>query len=128
MTTLRIEVARYSGTTIQKVVDGLRIAGCMKHLEIDPDDHAFLPIEELKRALEADGFHVDLVPWPVPPPLPWWRRLGGWHRRVYYWGRRVVLRETVEEQLMQAFLGSSEVHEMSMRESTLMKALRKREP
>lgn len=131
MTTLRIEVGRRSGTTIADVVAGLDRAGCMKSLEIDPDQIAFLPIDDLRDALVRDGFFVELVPWPPPPPLPLWARVRAWPYRVWMWGRRVVLRETEEEQFArvywESFVGNDALHRASTRESPMMKAIRDRD-
>jgi hypothetical protein len=128
MTTLRIEVARCSGTTIEDVLQGLRLAGCMKHVEIDPGEHQFIPIEELQHALECDGFYVDVRPWPEPPPLPLWRRVRALPRRAYLWGRRVFLGETYTEQYLNAVWGgdaSDALHRLSTRESPLLLERRK---
>lgn len=131
MTTLRVEVGRCSGTTVEDVVEGLRRAGCMKDVEIISDAHAFLPIEELKSALEADRYWVDVHPDPPPPPLPWWRRVRGWPRRAYYWGRRIFLRETETEQfvsvLMEAYTPLDSIHAAGMRESPILKRLREQQ-
>lgn len=132
MTTLRIEVGRRTGTTIYDVLEGLRTAGCMKYLEIDPDAQEYVPIEDLRRVLETEGFDVELVPWPDPPPLPWWRTVRGWPRRVYYWGRRVVLRETHDQQLsrvMADIYGKGDLlHAASLRDSPVMQQLKKEAP
>lgn len=131
MTTLRVEVGRACGTTVEDVVEGLWRAGCMKHLEINPDAFAFLPIEELRQALIARGFYVELVPDPPPPPLPWWRWVRTWPRRVYYWGRRLVLRETEVEQLARAMFsaygGADGVQALATRESPIMALMRQPE-
>lgn len=131
MTTLRIEVGRCSGTTVEDVVAGLRLAGCMKYLEIDPDAHAFLPIEELKAALEGERFDVVVRPEPPPPPLPWWRRVRGWPHRVYYWGRRVFLREREIDQFMhelqKAYEPSDELHRVMMQQSPFLMRIQRPE-
>lgn len=127
MTTLRVEVGRCCGTTVEDVVAGLRRAGCMKYLEIDPDACQHIPIDELKAALEADGFQVELRPEPPPPPLPWWRRVRFVPRRVWFWLRRVFLRETELDQLtnamMEAYLPMDRLHAASMRESPILARL-----
>lgn len=123
MTTLRIEVGRASGTTIEHVIRGLRIAGCMKDVEIE-EGHAFLPIEELRAALEGDGFYVEVIPQPVPPPVPFWRYVVSWPRRVYFWGRRVLLRESYTDQLVDALMGGYDgdaLHAASTRESPILR-------
>jgi len=125
MTTLRIEVGRACGTTVEQVVEGLRLAGCMKYLELDPSACAFLPIDELTAALENDLFTVELRPWPEPPPPSFWRRLRAWPRRVYLWARRRVFHETATEQLMNAYFNAPEIHAMAMRESPFFSKLRK---
>ncbi len=126
MTTLRIEVGRHCSTRIEDVVEGLIRAGCMKSLEIDPSAYAFLPIDELKAALEAELFYVDLVSWPEPPPPSLGRRLRALPFRVYRWGRRVVLRERYTEQFMADRWGD-DLHAVSMRESPLMRKIRGRD-
>jgi hypothetical protein len=128
VTTLRIEVARCSGTTIADVLQGLRLAGCMKHIEIDPSEHQFIPYEQLSDALERDGFYVEVRPWPEPPPLPLWRRARALPRRAYLWGRRVFLGETYTEQYLHAVWGndpSDALHRVSMAESPLLRMRRK---
>jgi hypothetical protein len=128
LTTLRIEVARCTGTTIDEVIQGLRLAGCMKHIEIDPGEHQFLPYEDLVCALERDGFYVEVRSWPEPPPLPLWRRARALPGRAYLWGRRVCLGETVAQQYLNIVWGPTdidEVHELSMRESPLLRVKRK---
>jgi len=123
MTTLRVEVGRHVGTSIEDVVQGLRLAGCMHHLEIDPSAYQFFPIDEVRVALENDGFTVDLVPWPAPPPLPLWRRVRGWPGRAYRWGRRLFLGETVEEQFLADIFGATagdRLHEASTRASPFL--------
>jgi hypothetical protein len=130
MTTLRIEVGRCEGTTVEDVVAGLRLAGCMKELEIVPNGGSqFIPIDELQRALEGEAFHVELVPDPEPPPLPWWRWVRTWPRRLHMWGRRVVLRESESDQLMEAlfasYVGADAVHRLATAESPMMKKLQR---
>lgn len=130
MTTLRIEVGRHSGTTIEDVVEGLRKAGCMKHVELYTDSHAFLPVPELRVALREAGFYVDDITEPPPPPLPWWRYVRAWPRRVYYWGRRVILRESIEDQIVRSMLDiydrdGSLLNAISTRESPFMRKVRK---
>lgn len=125
MTTLRIEVGRHCGTTVEHVVRGLLLAGCMKHIEIDPSAYAFLPIDELERALECELFHVELRAWPSPPPPSLWRRILAWPRRAYLWTRRRVFHETATEQLVRAYSGASAMHTASLRESPIMAKLRK---
>ncbi len=123
MTTLRIEVGRHCSTRVEDVVEGLIRAGCMKSIEIDPSAPAFLPIEELKAALEAELFYVDLVSWPEPPPPPLGRRLRSLPRRLYRWCRRVVLQESYTEQFMADRWGD-ELHSLSTRESPMMRKMR----
>lgn len=131
MTTLRIEVGRCSGTTVEDVVKGLRRAGCMKYIEIDPDAMAFIPIEALRKALEDEHFEVALVPWPKPPPLPWWRRVRHWPHRVHLWGRRVFLGEKEVDQLARAMWGAyaegDAINALSNRESPLLAKLSRNE-
>jgi hypothetical protein len=126
MTTLRVEVGRHCGTTVEDVVRGLQQAGCMKDIEIVPNAGSeWIPIEELKRALEAELFHVELVPDPPPPALPWWRWPLTWPRRVYYWARRVVLRESFTEQLAHAFYRDTSAWEdIATRESPMLRKVR----
>lgn len=123
MTTLRIEVARCCGTTVESVIQGLRLAGCMKHIEIDPSEHQFLPYEDLVSALERDGFYVEVRPWPEPPPLPLSRRVRAWPRRAWRWLRRLVLRETYTEQYLRDIYGKYEV--LSTRDSPLLQLRKK---
>jgi len=128
MTTLRVEVGRACSTTIEDVVRGLRLAGCMRSIEIDPTGVQFLPIDDVRKALENDGFDVDLVAWPEPPPLPWWRRVRGWPGRVYRWGRRVVLGETFEEQFISDLFESYDadtIHKIATRESPFLRKVGK---
>ena len=122
MTTLRIEVGRACSTTIEDVVLGLHRAGCMKDIELYTDSHAFLPIDELRVALRRAGFYVDDVTEPPPPPLPWWRYVQAWPRRVYYWGRRVVLRESTADQFLRVLYPPERVEAIErfiMRESPI---------
>ena len=132
MTTLRIEVGRRSGTTVWDVLEGLRIAGCMKDVEIDPDPIAFLPIVDLRAALESEGYYVELRPWPDPPPLPFFTRVRYWPRRAYRWARRVVLRERLEDQFLQdvfdSYGNSKAMHDASTRESPMLRMLRGKAP
>ncbi len=130
MTTLRIEVARYSGTSVEDVIEGLRKAGCMSDIGIYPEAHAHLPVEELRAALIGDGFCVSDVFEPPPPPLPWWRYVRAWPRRIYYWLRRVFLRESIEDQIVRSMLDiydrdGSLLHAISTRESPFMRKVRK---
>lgn len=131
MTTLRIEVGRSSGTTVEQVIRGLRMAGCMKYVEIE-EGHAFLPIEELRAELVGDGFYVEIIPQPVPPPVPLWRYVLSWPRRVYFWGRRVLLRESHTDQLVDALMGAYEQQDgwraASMRESAFLRAVKQDGP
>lgn len=124
MTTLRIEVGRHCSTRISDVVEGLIRAGCMKSIEIDPSAQAFLPIDELKAALEAELFYVDLVSWPEPPPPSLWRRTRAIPGRVYRWGRRVILRESHMDQYLAAY-DSPALHRVMMRESPFLAKIRK---
>ncbi len=129
MTTLRIEVGRYSGTTVEDVIKGLRQAGCMKHIEIYPEAFAHLPVEELRAALIGDGFCVSDVFEPPPPPLPWWRYARAYPRRIYYWLRRVFLRESIEDQIVRSMLAiydrdGSLLNAISTRESPFMRKVR----
>jgi hypothetical protein len=128
LTTLRIDVGRCSGTTIEDIVKGLRLAGCMKSLEMDPNGWEFIPRDELKRALESDGFCVEVVAWPDPPPLPLWQRVRAWPFRIYLWARRVVLRERIEDQFMRDLFGGHDgdaLHAVSTRESPFLRKIRK---
>lgn len=131
MTTLRVEVARRDGTTVEDVVAGLRLAGCMKDIEIIPNGWHHLPIEELRDALIAEGFWVEVVPDPPPPPLPFWMRVRALPRRAYLWGRRLVLHETEEEQLLEAmfgaYRGADKLHEVTMRPSPILQRLQRPE-
>jgi hypothetical protein len=128
MTTLRFEIGRF-GTNAQEVAEWLEKApGCRANrfwVEIDPEAHAYVPIEELRVALEAEGFQVDLVPWPDPPPLPWWRYPLSWPRRAYFWARRVVLRESYTEQLARVMYEKGDLlHAVSTRESPMLRKVR----
>lgn len=126
MTTLRVEVGRRSGTTVDEVVRGLLQSGCMKYVEIEEDCTAFVDIDELKSALEAQHFHVELTSLPPPLPATFWQRTRSLGWRVYWWARRVVLRETEEGQLMRVFMPDSDkIHDLSTRESPMMRLLRK---
>lgn len=125
MTTLRIEVARCTGTTIEDVIQGLRLAGCMKHVEIDPSEHQFLPYEDLVRALEQDGFWVDVRRWPEPPPLPLWRRVRVLPRRAWRWVRRLILRETYTDQYLRDIMGKDKFEVLATRESPLVQVRRR---
>lgn len=121
MTMMHVEVGRYHGTSVQSIARGLIAAGCMKDVWIVKDQHAFVPIEELTRELEAHGFYVSLIQTPEPPPLPLSARVKAWPRRVYYWGRRVVLRETVFEQWARMMHGSGDaIHDLTMRDSPML--------
>lgn len=124
MTTLRIEVGRRSGTTVEQVVAGLRMAGVMKDLEIDPGQHQWIPIEELTEALLGDLVFVELVPWPAPPPLPLWRRIRALPYRAYLWARRVVLRESYTEQFLRASMPSDTLASAMTRECPMLRKLR----
>jgi hypothetical protein len=127
MTTLRIEVGRHCSTTIPDVVEGLRRAGCMKYLEMDPDQQCFLDFEELRQALEADGYHVEVRREPPPPPLPLWRRVRAWPMRMYLWARRVVLRETEVDQWLRVLYPpgrADAIDRMGTRESPVMRKFR----
>ena len=120
MTTLRIEVGRCSGTTVEDVIKGLRQAGCMSDIGIYPESMAFLPIEELRAALIGEGFDVEDLEDPPPPPLPWWRLVRAYPRRAYYWLRRVFLRESTADQFLRVLYPPERVaaiHRISMRES-----------
>jgi hypothetical protein len=123
MTTLRIEVARCSGTTVENIIEGLRLAGCMKHIEIDPSEHQFVPYEVLGRALERDGFYVEVRPWPEPPPLPLWRRVRAWPWRAYRWLRRKILGETYTQQYLRDIYKDSV--DLSTRDSPLLRVRRR---
>lgn len=126
MTALRVEVGRRVGTTVQDVVVGLERAGCMRYLEIEEDATAFLDIDELAETLRRAGFHVELTSLPPPLPATPWQRARSACWRVYWWARRVVLRETVEEQLMRVFMTDSDkIHDLSTKESPMMRMLRK---
>lgn len=127
MTTLRIEVGRF-GATAEEVAEWIeRAPGTYANrldVEIDPDAYAYVPIDEIQAALEARGIEVALVPWPDPPPLPWWALMRSWPRRLYMWGRRVVLRESADEQLQRAlvdaYAGGDLLHAAAMRESPIL--------
>lgn len=129
MTTVRIELGRFP-TTVEEVADWIeRAPGTRPNrldVEIDPKAHAYIPIAELQRALEVRGISVELVPWPEPPPLPWWRRVRYWPRRAYYWGRRVVLGETVFEQWARDMYGNGDaIHDLTTRDSPLLRTVKR---
>lgn len=76
MTTLRIKVGRHSGTKVEDIIEGLRLCGVMKHLEIEAAGAwDFVDRDELVHELRANLIDVTELP-PEPIPVaPWYRRL-----------------------------------------------------
>ena len=81
MTTLRIEVARHSSTRIEDIVEGLRLCGVMKHLEIEaPHGYDFLDADQRAELIHELGCNLICVTELPPEPEP----VIPWHRRLWW--------------------------------------------